>query len=129
MEVEFNQSSHANYYDQNRIEEKLGYIGKIQEIILVDFTSLHCVIFRCKWRNTFDQNNVKEYHDNGLICINSIRVWDETKEPCIFPKQRNQVFFYLDVLVRNWWFILSHDLKSNIFFIEKNVIIPSKENN
>jgi hypothetical protein len=37
VEVEFDQSSHASHHDQNLIEGKLGYIGKIQGIMQVDF--------------------------------------------------------------------------------------------
>jgi hypothetical protein len=48
VEVEFDQSSHASHRDQNLIEGKLGYIGKIQEIMQVDFSSFQCVIFCCK---------------------------------------------------------------------------------
>ena len=33
VEVEFDQSNHASHRDQKTIQRKLGYIGKIQEII------------------------------------------------------------------------------------------------
>jgi len=42
VEVEFDQSSHAHYCDQNLIKGKLGYIGKIQEIMQVDFIFSMC---------------------------------------------------------------------------------------
>ena len=71
LEVEFDQSSLSSHHDQNLVRGMLGYIGKIQEIIKLDFSSFQCVIFRCKWWDTFDQNNVKEYCDSRLICINS----------------------------------------------------------
>ena len=48
VEVEFDQSSHASHYDEKLIEEMLGYIGKVQEIMQVDFSSFQCVIFRWK---------------------------------------------------------------------------------
>ena len=80
----------------------LGYIKKIQEIIEVDFSSFQCVIFKCKWWDTFDRNNVKEDRDSRLICINSRKMWDEAKEPYFFPKHCNQVFFYPDVLDMDW---------------------------
>jgi hypothetical protein len=53
VEVKFNQSSHASHCDQNLIEEKLDYIRNIQEIMQVDFSSFQCVIFCCKWWDTF----------------------------------------------------------------------------
>ena len=71
VEVKFNQSSRASHHDQNTIHGKLGYARNIQEIIQVDFSSFQCVIFRCKWWDTFDHNNVKEDCDSGMICINS----------------------------------------------------------
>jgi hypothetical protein len=98
VEVQFDQSSHASHHDQNLIEGKLGYIGKIQEIMKVDFSSFQCVIFCCKWWDTFDRRNVKEDRDSGLICMNSKKMWVETKEPYVFPKHCNQVFLYPDVL-------------------------------
>ena len=64
----------------------LGYVGKIQDIIQMDFSYFQYVIFRCRWWDTFDKNNVKEYRDSGLICINSRKTWDESKEPYVFPK-------------------------------------------
>jgi len=49
FEVELDQSRRVSDRDQNTIQGKLGYVGKIQEIIRVDFSSFQFVIFRCKW--------------------------------------------------------------------------------
>ena len=84
--VEFDQSSRASHCDQNVLRRTLGYVGKIQEIIEVDLSSFQCVIFRCKWWDTFDWNNVKEDHDSELICINSKKMWDEARETYVFFK-------------------------------------------
>ena len=78
---------------------------------------------------TFDKNNVKEDRDSGLICINSRKMWDKSKEPYVFPKHCEQVFFNLDVLDRYWWFILRHDPISKHVFENKNVSIPTEEDN
>ena len=86
MQVEFNQSICASHYDRNLIEGMLRYVEKIQEIIQVDLSSFQCVLFKCKWWDTFDMNNLKEDRDSGLICINSRKMWDESKEPYVFPK-------------------------------------------
>ena len=56
-------------------------------------------------------------------------MWDEFKEPYVFPKHYNQVFFYLDVLDKYWWFILRHDLRYKHVFENNNVIMPTKEDN
>ena len=93
VEVEFDQSSRASQCAQNLIRGKLGYVGKIQEIIQVDLSSFQCVIFRCKWWDTFDWKNVKKDRDSGMICTNSKKMWDEAKEIYVFSKQCNQVFF------------------------------------
>ena len=102
MEVEFDQSSRSSHHDQNLVQGTLGYVEKIQEIIEVDFSSFQYVIFRCKWWDTFDWNNVKEDHDIRLICINSRKMWDEAKDPYVFPKHCNHVYFYPYVLDRDW---------------------------
>ena len=95
----------------------------------VDFSSFQCVIFCCKWWDTFDRRNVKEDRDSGIICVNSKKMWVETKEPYVFPKHCNQVFFNLDVLDGDWWFVLIHDPRSKHIFENKNFIMPSEEGN
>ena len=129
VEFKFDQSSCTSHHDRNIIKGKLGYTKKLQEIMQVDFTYIQFVIFRCKWWNTFDWSKVKEYHESGLICMNSIRMWRETKEPYVFPKNWNQVSFYSDVLDRDSWFVLRHDPRSKHLFENNNVIMPSVEDN
>jgi hypothetical protein len=70
-----------------------------------------------------------EDRDSGIICINSKKMWVETKEPYVFPKHCNQVFFYLYVLDGDWWFVLRHDPISKHIFENNNVIMSSKEDN
>ena len=89
VEVKFKQYSFASQCVQNLIWGTLGYVGKIQEIIRVDFSSFQCVIFRCKWWDTFDWNNVKEDCDSEMICINSKNMWAKAKEAYGFPKHCN----------------------------------------
>ena len=126
VEVEFDQSTQASHRDQNLVWGILCYIRKIQEIIEVDFSSFQCVIFRCKWWDTFDRNNVKEDRDSRLKCINSRKMWNEDEEPYVFPKHWNQVFFYPDVLDRDWWFVLGHEPRSKHIFEKNSVIMPSE---
>jgi hypothetical protein len=54
VKVEFDQSSCASHRDEKLIEGNLGYIGKIQKIMQVDFSSFQCVICFCKWWDIFD---------------------------------------------------------------------------
>ena len=116
VEVKFEQSSSTSHCDRDLIGGMLGHVENIQEIIQVDFSSFQCVIFRCRWWDTFDRNNIKEHRNSGLICINSRKIWDGIKEPYIFPKHCNQVFLYPDVLDRDWWFILRDDPRSKHVF-------------
>ena len=67
VEVKFDQSSRSSHRDQNLVQGTLGYVRKIHEIIEVDFSSFQCVIFRCKWWDTFDRNNVKEDRDSRPV--------------------------------------------------------------
>ena len=97
VEVDFDQSSCSSHCDENLIEGKLGYVGKIQEIMQVGFSSFQCVIFKCKWWDTFDRNNVKVDPNSGLICINSKKMLVETKDPYALQKDCNQMFFHPDV--------------------------------
>ena len=107
VEVEFDQSSHSSHHDEHLIEGKLGNVRKIEETMQVDLSSFQCVIFKCKWWDTFDWNNVKVDHDSGKICINSKKMLVETKEPYVFSKHCNRV--NSNVLHRDWWFVLIHD--------------------
>ena len=116
VEVEFSKSRHVIHHDQNLIGGMLGYVKNIQEIIRVDFSSFQCVIFRCRWWDTFDRNNVKEDRDIGLICIKSIKMWDESKDIYVFPKHYNQVLFYPIVLDKDWSFILRQNPRSKHLF-------------
>ena len=128
VEFEFNKYSQDSHNNRKMIGWMLGYVEKIQDITQVDFSSFQCIIFRCRWWDTFYMTNVKEYRDIGLICINSRKMWDESKEPYVFPKHCNQVLFYLDVLDRDWWFILIHNSISKHIF-ETNAFMPSGEHN
>lgn len=51
------------------------------------------------------------------------------KEPYVFPKHCNQVFFYLDVLYQDWWFVLRHDPRYKQLFYNNNVVMPNYEDN
>ena len=77
VEVNFDHSRCDSNRDRNMIRGKLFYVGKIQEIIQVDFSYFQCLIFRCGWWDASNMNNVKEDRDSVLICINSRKMWDE----------------------------------------------------
>ena len=129
VEIEFDQYSRSSHRNENLIEGELGYVGRIQEIMHMDFSYFQCVTFKCKWLDTFGQNNVKVYHDSGLICINSKNMLAETKEPYVFQKHCNHVFFHPCVLDWDWWFALRHDPISKHLFDNNSVVMPNDEDN
>lgn len=89
VEVKFDQSSCASHENKNINQGALGYVGKIQDIVQVEFSLFQFVIFRCRLWDTFDQNNVKEEHDSTLIYINSRKMWHEVMEAYVLPKHCN----------------------------------------
>ena len=95
----------------------------------VDFPSFQCIIFRCKWWDNFDWNNVKEGHNSGLIHINSKKMLAETKEPYVFPKHYNQLCFHPDVLNKDWRFIWRHDPRFKHLYEKNNVVMPNDDDN
>lgn len=46
--VDFDQASRASTKDSYLIEGKIQYVGKIQEILQLNFRSFKCVVFKCK---------------------------------------------------------------------------------
>ena len=53
--VYFKQSSRASSKDKKIVEGNLQYVGKIQEIIKLDYRSFKCCIFKCKWYESFER--------------------------------------------------------------------------
>ena len=95
----------------------------------MDFSYFQCNIFKCKWWDTFDWNNIKVDLDSGIIGINSKKTLVETNEPYVFPKHFNEVFSYSDVLDQDWWFVLRHDLRSKHLFDNNNVVMRIDKDN
>ena len=82
--VDFKQSSRASSKDKNIIEGNLQYVGKIQEIIELDYRSFKCCIFKCRWYEAFDRTRRHDTH-SGLFSIDSLRYLPEDKEPYVLP--------------------------------------------
>ena len=53
--VDFKQSIRASSKDKNIIKVSLQYVGKIQEIIELDYRSFKCHSFKCKWYEAFER--------------------------------------------------------------------------
>ena len=53
-------------------------------------------------------------------------MWEEAKEPYVFPKNCNHVVFYPNMFDMDWWFVLRHDPRSKHIFENNSVIMPSE---
>ena len=93
--VDFKQSSRASSKDKNIIEGNLQYVGKIQEIIELDYRSFKCCIFKCRWYEAFERTRRHDSH-SGLFSIDSSRLLPEDKEPYVLPIHCEQVFLKLN---------------------------------
>jgi len=91
--VDFKQPSRASSKDKNVIEGNLQYIGKIQEIIELDYRSFKCSIFKRKWYESFDRTQRHDIH-SGLFSIDSSKYLPLDKEPYVLPIHCEQVFFH-----------------------------------
>ena len=91
--VDFKQSSRASSKDKNVIEGNLQYVGKIQEIIELDYRSFKCSIFKCKWYEAFNRTKRNDIH-SGLFSIDSSKYLPQDEEPYVLPIHCEQVFFH-----------------------------------
>lgn len=118
-EVVFDQFSHASYHDHALMQGTLGYVGKIQEIVQVDFSSFQCVTFMCKWWDTFYRKYLSSLERCGM----------ELGRLMFSQNTATNWLFYPDVLDRDWWFVWRHDPRSKHIFEKNSVVMPSKEDN
>ena len=91
--VDFKQSSRASSKDKNVIEGNLQYVGKIQEIIELDYHSFKCCIFNCKWYEAFNMTRIHDIR-SGLFYIYSSKYIPQYKEPYVLPIHYEHVFFH-----------------------------------
>ena len=89
--VDFKKSSRVSSKDKNSIEGNLQYVGKIQEIIELDYRSFKYRTFKCRWYEAFDRTLRHDTH-NGLFSIDSLRFLLEDKDPYVLPIHCEQVF-------------------------------------
>ncbi len=57
----FKQASHCSTKDQNMVMVNLDYIGVFKEIIVVDYSNLLLVLFKCFWIPTNTRRNATMY--------------------------------------------------------------------
>ena len=89
--VDLKKSSRASSKDKNIIEGNLQYVGKIQEIIELDYRSFKCCIFKCRWYEAFERTRRHDTH-SGFFSIESSRFLPKDKEPYVLPIHCEQVF-------------------------------------
>ena len=91
--VDFKKSSWAILKDKNIIEGNLQYVGKIQEIIELDYRSFKCNIFKCRWYEAFETMQRHDTH-SGLFSIDSLRYLPEDKDPYVLPIHCEEVVLF-----------------------------------
>ena len=82
--VDFKQSSRASSKDKKIIEGNLQYVGKVHEIIELDYHSFKFCIFKCRWHEAFERTRRHDIQ-SGLFSIDSSRFLLEDKEPYVLP--------------------------------------------
>ena len=89
--VDFKKSSRTSSKNKSIIKGNLQYVGKIQEIIELDYRSFKCCIFKCRCYEAFDRTRRHDTH-SGLFSIDSSRFVPGDKEPYVLPIHYEQVF-------------------------------------
>ena len=90
--------------DHNLVEAVVEYVGYLQEIVELDYTS-HCVvIFVCEWvKANYAGSNATVRKDRiGFTVANFNRMVPYGKESFAFPIQVQQVFFSDDIRCPGW---------------------------
>ena len=80
--IDFKKSIRSSSKDKNIIEGNLQYVGKIQEIIELDYRSFKCCIFKCIWYEAFERTQRHDTH-SGLFSIDYSKFLPEDKEPYV----------------------------------------------
>jgi len=107
--VNFHQAIHECKIDKNLIEGTLQHVGKIQQIIQLDYRSFQCVVFICKWFDTLDRRTILHDDNSEYYLINYIKYLAEDKEPYVLPQHCSQVCFYLYVEDETMQFVINID--------------------
>ena len=90
--------------DQNPVEAAVEYVGHLQEILELDYTT-HCVIILvCEWvKANYAGTNATVKKDRlGFTMANFNRMIPYGKESFAFPIHVQQVFFSNDILYPGW---------------------------
>ncbi len=88
----FRQTSHTSTRDHNMVMVNLNYIGVLKEILVVDYSSLLLVLFKCSWIPTNTQGNVTIHQDeHGFWVVNFVCLLPPIVELYVFPIAMSQV--------------------------------------
>lgn len=91
--VDFKQSNQSSSKDKNIVEGNLQYVGKIQEIIELDYCSFKCCNIKCRWYEAFERTHRHDTH-SGLFSIDSSCFLLEDKEPYVLPIHCECKYFF-----------------------------------
>ena len=132
----FKQQSRATVTDRNVIGDELMYVGKLQEIIEVDYRCFSTVLFRVAWFKSIYRgpNATIRLERSGFYAVDSSRLVSSTEEPYIFPRHCEQCFFYTDGSEPTWLHVVHAKPRSKRIFQANSVLsmeddlTPSTEN-
>jgi hypothetical protein len=99
VSISFDQTSCAISWAANLIQEQLGYVNTIQDVIELDYRSFQCVFFKYKWFNIFDRMTSIRYGLNSdLYSIDMHReISSSHTKSFVPPKHYEYIFFYSNV--------------------------------
>lgn len=96
--------------DKNPINASTNWYGVIEEIIELDYTTFHHVVFYCNWVRVEDKTNgCKLCPDSNLVMVNLNRlksINNSFDEPVILASEASQVFYSKDLRNPNWWVVI-----------------------
>ena len=108
--VYFKQSIRASSKDKNIFEGNLQYVGKIEEIIELDYQSFKCCVFKCIWYVAFERTQRHDTH-SGLFSIDYLRYLPKYKEPGIILDANFSPVGYFSMFFSQKQFAILHFLK------------------
>jgi hypothetical protein len=86
----FKQASHSSTKDENMVMANLNYVGILK--VVVDYSCLLLVLFRCSWIPTNTQGNATIWQDeHGFWVVNFAHWLPPMVEPYLFPTIVSQV--------------------------------------
>jgi hypothetical protein len=123
----FKRPCRSGIRDQNPVQAEVEYVGNLQEIVELDYSS-HCVIILvCEWvKANYAGTNATVRKDRmGFTVANFNRMILYGKESFAFPIHVHQVFFSNDLLCPGWKVVCRTEVRGRR--IDKNACTESDD--